>query len=259
MRDMASRIYEALDNNLLPEYVNINEPNNERKGLVRPLAIHPDAREYLCILNAGFVTILMPGEDTLIEKGFSIEEAHDTTQAFEQYVNEHRDEIEALRIIYNNNGEPITYAILKDLENRMKMENYKFTPSQLWNTYSIVNPSNVVHFGTKEEKEALTNIIQLVRYAYHQVTELRSLSSMAAQRFELWCGQIQRTMTDAQKNTIRQIVNYIVANGSCTIKEIKEDDKTIALQMIRKFGTIAAVNEAIVSLSQFLIYNRKVA
>ena len=44
-----------------------------------------------------------------------------------------------------------------------------------------------------------------------------------------------------------------------TIKEIKEDDKTIALQMIRKFGTIAAVNEAIVSLSQFLIYNRKVA
>ena len=66
----------------------------------------------------------MPGEDTLIEKGFSIEEAHDTTQAFEQYVNEHRDEIEALRIIYNNNGEPITYAMLKDLENRMKMENY---------------------------------------------------------------------------------------------------------------------------------------
>ena len=105
----------------------------------------------------------------------------------------------------------------------------------------------------------MTNIIQLVKYAYHQVTELRSLSSMAAQRFELWCGQIQRTMTEAQKNTIRQIVNYIVANGSCTIKEIKEDDKTIALQMIRKFGTIAAVNEAIVSLSQFLIYNRKVA
>ena len=32
----------------------------------------------------------------------------------EQYVNEHRDEIEALRIIYNNNGEPITYAMLKD-------------------------------------------------------------------------------------------------------------------------------------------------
>ena len=29
----------------------------------------------------------MPGEDTLIEKGFSIVEAHDTSQAFEQYVN----------------------------------------------------------------------------------------------------------------------------------------------------------------------------
>ena len=49
------------------------------------------------------------------------------------------------------------------------------------------------------------------------------------------------------------------ANGSCTMKEVKEDDKTIAVQMIRRFGTVAAVNEAIVSLSQFLIYNRKVA
>ena len=55
MKELASRIYEALENNILPPFVNTNEPNNERKGLVSPLANHADARRYLLILAAGFV------------------------------------------------------------------------------------------------------------------------------------------------------------------------------------------------------------
>ena len=109
MKDMAVSIYNALESEKLPEYKDINDPNLERKALVAALANHPDAREYLLILNAGFIEILQPGEDTLIFSGFSQEEANDTTQAFEKYVNEHKDEIEALRIIYNNQGEPLTY------------------------------------------------------------------------------------------------------------------------------------------------------
>ena len=43
----------------------------------------------------------MPGEDTLISKGFSVEEAKSTTEAFEEFCKEHSDEIElyALYII----------------------------------------------------------------------------------------------------------------------------------------------------------------
>ena len=55
----------------------------------------------------------MPGEDTFISKGFSIEEAQNTTEAFEEFCREHTDEIEALRIIYNNEGEPITYPTVR--------------------------------------------------------------------------------------------------------------------------------------------------
>ena len=85
MKELASRIYEALENNILPPFVNTNEPNNERKGLVSPLANHADARRYLLILAAGFVNTLMPGEDTLISKGFSIEEAKSITEASEDF------------------------------------------------------------------------------------------------------------------------------------------------------------------------------
>ena len=256
MKDIAVAIYDALEGNTLPPYTDINEPNNERKGLVAPLVNNPEARRYLLILNAGFVTILQPGEDTLISKGFSIEEANETTKAFEEYVNEHKDEIEALRIIYNNQGEPLTYAMLKDLENKLKFENNKFNPHLLWNTYALIRPDAVVKFSTQEEKDAITNIIQLVRFAYHQITTLNSLHASANQYFNLWCGQMQRSITEAQAALIKQIVSYIASNGSCTIKDIREWDKPYAAQLIHSFGSLDQANESIQSLSQFLIYRK---
>ena len=256
MKDISIAIYNALEGDILPPYNDINEPNNERKGLVAPLVNNPEARKYLLILNAGFVTILQPGEDTLISKGFSLEEANETTKAFEEYVNEHKDEIEALRIIYNNNGEPLTYAMLKDLENKLKFENNKFNPHLLWNTYALIKPDAVVKFSTQEEKDAITNIIQLVRFAYHQITTLNSLHSSANQYFNLWCGQMQRSITDAQAALIKQIVSYIASNGSCTIKDIQEWDKPYAAQLIYSFGNLDKANESIQSLSQFLIYRK---
>ena len=256
MKELASRIYEALENNILPPFVNTNEPNNERKGLVSPLANHADARRYLLILAAGFVNTLMPGEDTLISKGFSIEEAKSTAEAFENFCKEHSDEIEALRIIYNNEGEPITYSMLKDLENKLKMANNHFTSKQLWNSYAILNPNSVRRSSTKEESDALTNIIQLVRFALHQIERLDSVVSTSKQYFNLWIGQNQREITDKQREVISRIVDYIASNGACTIKEIREDDVTQAAQMIRAFGSMQKADEALQSLYTFIVLRK---
>ena len=258
MMDIASNIFDALEQGFLPEYINVNEPNTDRKALVCNIANYPDAREFLLILNAGFIETLMPGEDTLISKGFSQEEAQTTTSAFEAYCEEHKDEIEALRIIYNNQGEPLTYTMLKDLENKLKFASSKFNTSLLWNSYAIINPQMVKHSSTKEEKEALTNIIQLVRYAFHQIERLESLYPSASQRFNLWCGQNQRPLTEEQIEVMQQVFSYIASNGYCTITEIKDNDKTQAAQLIRVFGGKNIADEALSSLSQFIIY-RKIA
>lgn len=256
MKELASRIYDALDNNPLPPFININEPNNERKGLVAPLANHANARRYLLILSAGFVNTLMPGEDTLISKGFSIEEAQNTTEAFEEFCREHTDEIEALRIIYNNEGEPITYSMLKDLENKLKMANNHFTSKQLWNSYAILNPNSVRRSTTKEESDALTNIIQLVRYAFRQIERLDSVVTTSKQYFNLWLGQNQREITDKQREVISRIVDYIASNGACTVKDIREDDATHAAQMIRAFGNMQKANDALRSLYTFVVLGK---
>lgn len=256
MREISSNIFDALEKGILPPYISIDEPNNERKGLVIPLTHHPEARQYLLILAAGFIETLQPGEDTLISKGFSQEEATEVTTAFEEYCKENRDDIEALRMIYNNEGEPLTYSLLKDLENKLKLANNKFQTSRLWNCYSIVNPQSVKKHTTKEEKEALTNIIQLVRYANHQIDTLESLYPSAQQRFNLWYGQVQRSVTESQIAIVRQIVDYIASNGACTIKDIIDDDKTRAAQLIKAFGGKIKVDEALASLSKFLLYRK---
>ena len=256
MKDIAANIYNALENNSLPHYIDINEPNNERRGLVSLLANSPKARTYLLTLNAGFLTTILPGEDNLISKGFSMEEAQETAAAFEKYISTHKDEIEALRIIYNNQGEPLTYSMLKDLEQQLRMVNAKFNPLLLWNTYALLSPKRVSTLTTKDERDALTNIIQLVRFALKQIPELNSLCSTANRYYNLWKGQPWRDFTDKQKDILKQIVSYIASNGSATIDDIKDNDRSYAAQIIREYGGRDAANIALASLSSFLIYRK---
>jgi type I restriction enzyme R subunit len=253
MYDLAVAIFDALEKDTLPPFNNANEANEERKVLVRLLAKNPQARKYLLVLNAGFVKILIPGEDTLIMKGFSQEEARSSTKAFEEYVENHKDEIEALRIIYNNQGEPITYALLKDLEEKLLAVNSRFNARFLWNAYAITHSKDVVPLKNSNEKDALTNLIQLVRYAFHTIPELKSLPSIAAQRFELWCGQNQRPLTETQKVIMKQIVGYIVSNGTYTNIELREENITVFAQMVQNFGSVDVVDEVLGSLSGWML------
>ena len=256
MKELSARIYDALEKGTLPPFVSTEKPNLERKGLVSPLANHADARRYLLILAAGFVNTLMPGEDTLISKGFSIEEAKNTTEAFEEFCRENADEIEALRIIYNNESEPITYSMLKDLEHKLKMANNHFAPKQIWNSYAVLSPSKVKRSTTKEESDALTNIIQLVRFAFRQIERLDSVVTTSKQYFNLWLGQNQREITDKQREVISRIVDYIASNGACTVRDIREDDATHAAQMIQAFGGMQKADEALRSLYTFVVLRK---
>jgi len=262
MKDIAKRIYDALNPEQqpkLPPFVNINDPNNERKGLVSPIVNHANVRKYIQILAGGFIHTIIPpdGEDTLIFKGFSKEEAQNTTFAFEQYCREHADDIEALRILYNNEGKPITYSMLKDLENKLKMENNRFNPKILWNLYAIIYSDKVSRNTQKKEIEAITNIIQLVRFAYHQIEKLESVYPTARKMFNLWYGRKQMNINDKQKEVISHIVDYIASNGACSIKDIKQTIGTQeAVQLITAFGDEQKANETLISLFSFIVLKK---
>ncbi len=251
--DLAASIYASLESGNLPPFLHVNDSNSARKSLVEQLADNPQARDYLLELHRGTVTILVDAEDELIRVGFSMEEAKSTTAQFEQYITEHKDEIEALRIIYNQQGEPLNYEMLDDLRSKLLHANSHFKYELLWNHYSILAPKQVNKLTGKSERDALTNIIQIVRYAFKINAELRSIPAMAAARFELWCGQAQRPLSPAQKELMKGLVAYIAANGSYDTQTLAEADTTLLAQMVQAFQSPQLLNDMLHTLSRFIL------
>lgn len=257
MKQLALDFYNALENNTLPPFENINDANIERKRLISSLAEHPKAREYLLKLNAGFIKILTEEEDTLVYQGFSTEEAQDITSKFEEYVKENKDKLEALRIIYNDVREAITYDLLKDLQERLLERSPKFKIGTLWNSYSILEPKKVGTFTTKEQREALTNLISLVRHAFDNSKELRTFISSISRNFELWCGQKQRIqpLTEVQRKIALEIAQYIASNGALTLEDMRKDTSNMQLlaQSKKAFGSIDVFSSELTTLSKFIL------
>lgn len=256
MRNIAEDIFLLLNKGTLPPFYDVSEDNAERKQLVRPLAMHPEARAKLLELNAGVMKILMPGEDQLIFSGFSVEEARNTVDDFERFIESKKDEIEALRIIYS--GKSIRYDQLKDLSTTLYRHNLCFTIANLWESYRIVAPEKVRPI-TGREKSTLTSIIQLVRFAYKQIAELEALHQSGAKYFALWSGQLQRALTSEQIEVMRHVQDYILTNGFAQMSDIVDYDESLAANLIKIFKTKEEREESLKSLSYFLIYHRGMA
>ena len=72
----------------------------------------------------------------------------------------------------------------------------------------------------KHNVNALTNLIQLVRYAYKKNQKLTSLVVGYAQRFSLYCGQNQRILTEDQVDIMKQIAEYVINDGAISAPEL---------------------------------------
>ena len=235
IHDLAENIFNALRDGKLPPYIDINEPNKERKQLVRPLTDNPDARDLILEINAGYIRILEPGKDELLFAGKSQDEAIRTTNEFKKFIGDKADKIEALRIIYNNTGDPITPDMLSDLKGKLLQASYEFNTRHLWDCYSLVYPEKVTKLADKSQSEALTNIIQLVRFALQRIDSLKSLNSTAAQYFELFCGKRNREISPKQRELLAQVVDYIIFNGYLDFKTLKNYNTTVAANLKMDF------------------------
>lgn len=258
LRDFSLSIFDAFKKGL-PEYIDINEPNIERSALVSPLINNKVAREKLLELNAGYQYILSPGEDQVTYSGFLQEDALKNSAAFEKYINEHADDIEALRIIYHDESSAITSAMLNDLQEKLLAENRLFKPPYLWDCYKVFaseNHKTVIPLKGKNEMESLTNLIQLVRYAYGFTDTLQPIQGIASQRFGLYLGQqmgnVARQFTPAQIDVLRKVMDYVVQNGCTNRADLFEYDQQLALQAIQIY-TPAQADRELEYFSKFLL------
>lgn len=252
-RVLANNINQALSQNLLPPYENISDENSARKNLIFCLMSNLSTRKKLLEMLRGYYAVTPKKEDEVIYKGFSKETAKSFITNFEQYLNDNADKIEALRIIYNSEDTVITYSMLTELQDKLIAENGQFTPYYIWKNYKILdNDGNVEELNTKQNIKALTHLIQLVRFAYHKSNKLVSLIKGYSQRFNLYCGQAQRELTDDQKEIMKQIADYIIEEGAISIKELNAFDTDLWRKGIKNFGA-PVLSEEIITLAKFIL------
>lgn len=258
MEEIAMNFYEALNNGSLPLFEDIDAPNRERKTLVRPLSDYSEAREYLLKLHKGFYILQDSHNDELLYSGFSENEARETVSAFETYIEENKDTIKALNLIYHDKREELTYPVLKELTEKIIKASSHFTIENLWNSYAVLHPQNVQKLSQKEELAMITNIISLVRYAYKKINQLRNTKQNTKQFFELWLGHILKNkgeaLSEVQKQLAFSLAEYIIENGAVNEQEYKQDSNNITAYMELKnaFGK-EKIQELMRSLSKFML------
>ena len=252
-RELAERINSAIEKGTLPVFDSPSDDNHIRFNLISCLLTNIEARNKLLEMQRGYIVSVPNGEDKPIYSGFSKESAKSFIETFEEYINSNRDSIEALRIIYNSEDVAITHSMLTDLRDRLISHNKQFTADYIWQNYKVLDTSErVTDFNVKEKAAVLTDLIQIMRYAFKKSDRLIRLHSYFNQRFNLYCGQTQRSLSDSQVAIMRQVAEYIANEGAVTVKELNSINADLWRKGILSFGkdSFAAETE---SLSKLLL------
>ena len=252
-KTIAFRIQEAYDKELLPAYKSPSDNNTERMDLIIDLIGNIPARRKLLEMQRGYFVTTEEDPDKLIYAGFSKETALSFIDNFEKYLNDNKDIIEALRIIYNSEDVVITHSMLVELQDSLLSENRQYSPYQIWRNYKVIDEfGNVDELDMKANFNALTNLIQIVRFAYHKNQKLTALIKGYTQRFNLYCGQAQRALSDEQIEIMRQIAEFVINDGAITVEDLNEIDTDLWRKGARSF-TIPVLAEEMQAMSRILL------
>ncbi len=144
------------------------------------------------------------------------EKADQTIVTFRKFIEENKDEIVALRIIYNQSykNRTLTLDMIKELHEKLMASPYRLTSERLWESYYIKKPEGVKGRGSAR---MLTDIVSLIRFELGYVNELMPYEDTVNYNFMRWtlaknAGHIH--FTEEQMNWLRMIKDHIAASLS---------------------------------------------
>jgi len=150
------------------------------------------------------------------------EKAGEAIETFASFIDENRDGIEALQIIYNQSyrTRPLTIKMVEELYAKLQASPYHLTTEKLWMAYSIRRPDKVKN---KSVVNKLADIVSMVRFQLGQTKELRLFSDEVNLRFRDWilaknAGHVH--FTEEQTEWLRMIRDHIATSMSITVDDL---------------------------------------
>lgn len=226
---VAERLLNAFDEDVIEKRAQfktcVEEPDEEerkeaQKELIKQAVApfhNPDVREYIenvrrnhdqIIDNVNIDSVIFAGFDTQQE-----ETAERVIKTFHEFIEENKDEIVALRIIYDETykNRPMAIEQLKALYEKLKSKG--ITVERLWDCYAI-KKSDKVKRGTIAQ---LTDLISIIRFEMGYTDKLTPFADKVNYNFMQWtlrrnAGAIH--FTEEQMEWLRLIKDHIVTSLS---------------------------------------------
>ena len=143
--------------------------------------------------------------------GDSHENAEAMAQDFRQYLEAHRDEIEALTIFYDqpHRRRDLTYAMIRELCDRLRKDQPRLSPFKVWRAYALLDN----YQGSQPEKE-LISLVSLVRRVCGMDAKLSSYRDTARRNFQNWIMKYHsgsgEKFNEEQMEWLRMIREHII-------------------------------------------------
>lgn len=165
-------------------------------------------------------------KDNVITTGYdsaAAEKAKGTIDSFKQFIEDNKDELAALQIIYSKpyGQRHLTFGQTKELAEAIKKPPYYLTSDLVWQAYEKLETSKVK--GADSQK-LLTNIISLVRFALQQTPDLRPFPETVDERFEAWLIDQERRghkFSEEQRDWLRMIKEHIATSLSVSMDDLE--------------------------------------
>ena len=188
------------------------------EAAVKPLASRPDLRNFLLdAQRRSEVVIDDLNPDRVLEAGFdpqATERARATVESFRQFIEDHKDEITALQILYNQPqaGAALRYEQIRELAAALRQPPHSWTTEALWRAYAQLERDRVRGVNARR---VLTDLVSLVRHALQMEDELVPFPERVQARYAEWLDAQEaagREFTPEQRWWLDRIAAHIGVN-----------------------------------------------
>lgn len=169
--------------------------------------------------------------DQLLRAGFdaqALEKASSMLMSFRQFIEDNKDEIEALQVMYSVPCRAgLKFHQVKDLAAKLNQPPFFVDPNQpesltrLWQAFELVEPGKVKGKGGKK----LVDVIAMVRHAMDPSTPLAPVDMTVQERYERWMAEKQSAgvvFTPDQRKWLDAIKDHIAASLNIEQDDLEE-------------------------------------
>jgi type I restriction enzyme, R subunit len=267
---LVNALFEALDPDLagLEDLRGLTADEAAREmrfAATEALRTSPQLRQTLVeIHQRDEIVIDIVSEDTVVKAEFDTKATESLRQMvadFRRFIEDNRDELTALQILYNRpyaQG-PLTRQQLKELAEVLKRPPHLWTEEKLWNAYAALERDRVRGAG---RPRVLTDLVALVRHALEPDGALLPYPEQVRERYEAWLAAQEaagKGFTAEQHWWLDKIAEYIGLNLRISPEDFEVDGDFVnrggRWGVVDAFGSdwqqlLAALNTELIPVEQ---------